>query len=220
MARYGPLTKDTTTVALGLAQIRIGNSADNITRPNPVLSSSDSIGAMASTKFTADAEYFKLESGFPLMEDTIFPLRESAMLECTFKEITPYNLALARGVDPTGGAYPNNHSGSVKLGTLATPAFIRMEALYTFPDQTNSLYIIFPRAQVSSSVELDLAEEDVAAVPVTIESKRADSDTSGGHSTWDDMPLGQLIWATSGTVWTTTTTTTSSTSSSTTTTAP
>ena len=78
MARYGPLTKDTTTVALGLAQIRVGDSANNITRTKPVLTSSDSIGALANTKFTAAAEYFKLESGFPLMEDTTFPLRDNA----------------------------------------------------------------------------------------------------------------------------------------------
>ena len=101
VTRSGPLTKDTTTVALGLAQIRIGASAANITKQNPILAASASIGALANTTFTSNAEYFKLESGYPLLEDATFPLRESAMLECAFKELTPANFALAKGLDPT-----------------------------------------------------------------------------------------------------------------------
>ena len=42
MARSGPVTKDTSTVALGLAQIRVGNAATNIGTVAPVLASGDS----------------------------------------------------------------------------------------------------------------------------------------------------------------------------------
>lgn len=101
MSRTGPVTKDTSTVALGLAQIRVGNSAAHIAEIEPQLTADDSIGALASTKFTADVDYWKLESGFPRLEDITLPIREAAMLECEFKEITPFNLALARGVDVT-----------------------------------------------------------------------------------------------------------------------
>jgi len=213
MARYGPLTLDSTTVALGLAQIRVGASAANITRPNPVLASTDSIGALASTKFSGETEYFHLESGFPMLEDAVFPLREKASLECAFKEITPANIAMTRGLDPA--SYSASHAGSIALGSIATPEVIRMEAVYTYPDQTNALNIIFPVAQCTSPVEIDFAEEEPAAVPMVFESKRADGDASGGHSTWDDMPLGQIIWSSSDTTWTTTTTTSSTTSSTT-----
>lgn len=297
MARSGPVTRDTSTVALGLAQVRVGNSAANIASEDSVLASTNSIGALGSTKFTGNVDYWKLESGFPMLEDLSIPLRESAMLEVTYKEISSYNLALARGIDPTadisatitevksnttlgtttgdlavtddGGviddewtvvftgseagsifgketghladfaaldseiapdnsgnpyfsipanffsgtwaadetyvfkttpyvagtsAYASAHGGEIKLGAMAAPAFIRMEAVYTYPNGTNHMYIIFPRANVTSSTELDMQAEDAAAPPMTFEAKRADSDMSGGNAVWDDMPLGRIYF--------------------------
>lgn len=194
MARSGPVTKDTSTVALGLAQIRIGESAANVGTPIPVLTSTDSIGALADTKFTSTIEVWKLESGFPLMEDHQIPIREVAMLECSFKEITPYNVALSRGVDPTGGGYDLVHSGEVKLGDFDQRDidYIRMEARYTFPNGTNYMDIIFPRAQAVPNTELDMQSEDAVASPISFESKRADSEVSGGSAVWDDRPLGSI----------------------------
>jgi hypothetical protein len=54
MPRAGPVTKDTSTVALGLAQIRIGVSATNIGAIHPALTSDDSIGALADTKLCVE----------------------------------------------------------------------------------------------------------------------------------------------------------------------
>lgn len=193
MARYGPLTKDTTTVALGLAQIRVGASSTNIAKVNPQLTSTNSLGAMASTKLTCEAEYFTLESGFPLLPDAEFPLRESAMMEVAFKEMTPQNIAFAKGIDATTG-YAEAHSGEVVLGDLSSPAYVRMEAVYTYPDKTNKMYVIFPRAQIKSSLELDLQAEEPAASPMSITAQRADSEASGGHAVWDDKPLGRIQW--------------------------
>jgi hypothetical protein len=188
----GPTTKDTSTVALGLAQIRIGASAANVNKINPQLQASDSIGALATTKFTGEAEYWKLESGFPLLEDLSIPLRTRAMLECEFKEITPANLALAQGKDPA--SYSLVHSGEIELGSLTNPEYIRMEAHYTFPNGSNYMHIIFPRANVESSVEMDLQSEDNVNVPITITSKRADSAVSGGNAVWDSKPLGRILF--------------------------
>lgn len=212
MPRTGPTTKDTTTVPLGLAQIRIGSASTYVGQVRPILASTDSIGALANTKLTLNQEFYKLESGYPLLEDALFPLRESAMLECSFKELTPANLALAKGLDPTLSEYSEAHSGTVGLGALATPQYVRMEAVYTFPDAVNTMTIIFPRAQVASAPEVDFQMEEVAAVPITIEAKRADSEMSGGHPAWDDKPLGRIYWDDgAGTMTTTTTTTTSTT---------
>ena len=207
VSRSGPLTKDTTTIALGLAQIRIGNSPNNITM---VLTSSDSLGALANTNFSSTAEYFKLESGYPLLEDATYPLREKAMLECAFKEMTPANFALAKGIDPS--TYTDAHTGRIALGAISTPEFVRMEAVYTYPDGTNTMNIIFPRAQVTSAIEMEFAEEEPAAVAVSIEGKRADSGITDannpGNAAWDDKPLGQIVWNDGSTFTTTTTTTT------------
>jgi len=193
MARKGPVATDTSTIALGLAQIRVGSSSSNITSPGAALSSSDSIGALASTKFMGNTDWYKLESGMPLIEDFTTPTREGASLECAFKEITPKNLALAHGTDVSSGSY-TAHSGEITLGGRTSPAYVRMEAYYVYPNGTNTMTIIFPRAQVSANVEMDLAAEDAAAVTITFESKNASSDVSGGNAVWDDKPLGHIIW--------------------------
>jgi hypothetical protein len=297
MARSGPVTKDTSTIALGLAQIRIGKTVPNIASTGAVLLSSDSIGALANTKYTGNVDFFKFESGFPLLEDLIIPMRESAMLECTFNEITPFNLAMAHGIDPNadvsatiteigsvtvagtttgdisvddlGGAvtdrftvvftspttasvygeisghvgdmanltdifapdnggnpyfsipasffsgvwdadetytfftteytagtaaYASAHSGSIGIGSRTAPDYIRMEAVYTYPNGSNHMYIIFPRAQAAATAEIDLQKEDAAGVPVTFEAKRADSEVDGGNAVWDAMSLGQILF--------------------------
>jgi hypothetical protein len=193
LTRSGPLTKDPKVVALGLAQIRIGVSAANIADATPCLVAADSIGALASTKFVGKTDFWKLESGFPLLEDYTLPIRESAALECAFKELSMANLQLARGIDPTD-EYSDT---SIALGGLIAPEFIRMEAVYTFPDNLRQMVIIFPRANVISSMEIDLKAEDAATVPITFESKRADSGISvGGSAVWDDMPLGTITFLT------------------------
>ena len=194
MARKGPVTRNTSTVALGLAQIRTGPAATHITKPMPALTADDSLGALANTKYTGNTDWYKLESGFPLIEDYTVPIREAAAMECAFKEITPKTMALAHGIDSSTG-YTDAHSGEVKIGGRVAPAYLRMEALYTYPNGTNTMTIIFPRAQVSASVEMDLAAEDAAAVPIVFESKNASSDVVGGDALWDDMPLGHIVWA-------------------------
>ena len=194
MARKGPTTKDTSSLALGLAQVRIGASAANIVKVEPQLAAGASIGSLADTKFMGEVDYWKHESGFPLLEDFTLPIREKASLECTFEEINPYNLALASGIDPTGGGYSSVHSGEIALGGKVAAAYIRMEAVYTFPSGSEYMTIIFPRAQVSSSVEIAMQREDAAAVPITIEAKTADSTITGGNAVWDDKPLGRIIF--------------------------
>lgn len=196
MAMKGPVTKDTTAVALGMAQIRIGVSATYIGNTTLQLTASDSIGAMANTKFVGNTDWYKLESGFPLLEDVTIPIRETASLECAFKEVTPANMLLAYGLDPNAAAYVGNtaHSGEVPLGARISPAYVRMEARYTYPSGTDYMDIIAPRAQVSSSIEVDMMPEDAAAVPVVFEFKRADSEITGGNSAWDSKPLGSIQW--------------------------
>jgi len=186
----GPVTVESTAIALGLAQIRVALAATHIDKNTRQLTASDSIGSLASTKFTSEVEFFRHESGFPLLEDVTIPLREKAMLECAFEELTPANMALAQGKDLT--TYSAAHSGEIALGALATPTNLRMEAVYTYPDGTNTMNIIFPRAQVSASPEIDLQKEDAVAVTVVFESKQADSNNSAGSSAWDGRPLGSI----------------------------
>ena len=308
MSRSGPITKDTSTIALGMAQIRVGNSAANISSIDKVLTASNSIGSLGQSNVMAPVEYWVLEGGYPLIEELTLPLREKSYAEVTFRELTAYNFALSRGVDPSadvdasvpsaadvnssagtlgaeptvdnlggvidgrftivvvaftslssmdldiyeeslglvdqvtgfdststalapddgsneyfniasgsfGGTYVANDtitfrttpfvsgtsayssvdSGEIKLGTLQAPAFIRMEAVYTFPNKARELVVVFPRAQVTSSLEINFQGEDAALPPMTITAKTADSETAGGHANWDDKPLGRIYWQT------------------------
>jgi len=191
----GPVTVDTSALALGLAQIRVGNSADNIAKPGAELSASDSIGSLTGTKFIGNTEWYEHESGFPLKKDFAIAIRDNASIEGTFEEIKPYNLALAYGIDPTDGSYPSSHTGEIALGGRTSPEYVRVETVYTFPNGTNYMTIIFPRAQVKSTVEIDLQAESAAGVPITIDSNIADSNVSGGNAVWDSKPLGRIFFS-------------------------
>ncbi len=296
MSRSGPVTTDTSTVALGLAQIRVGKSAANISQTGIRLPSTASMGAMASTQFVSNVDYWQLKSGFPQLEDMVLPLSETCSLECAFKQLSPMNLALARGLDPfedkpaeiipgvaktaagtfanviapnddggvteqytvifesataidiygtisghlgnfadltiaiapdNGGnpyftipanfftgtwaaaelytfvgvaavagtvAYADAHAGEIKLGQIQTPKFIRMEAVYTYPNKINHMYIVFPRANAVSSLEIDFQVEDNVSPAVTFEAKRADAEVDGGDAVWDSMALGRIFF--------------------------
>jgi len=305
----GPVTVYAQSWALGLAQIRIGNSAGNIASVMPVLPAPSALGAMANTKYVGSADFFNQESGFPLSRDGVIPLREGAAFECAFKEITPYNIAIARGLDPSGarnagvkmgiamqtilgtvdpaksitvannagpinetwviaftgaatficyglttgrvqdggadgavgsvfapdndallyfsipadfftgtwaagqtyvfstsaynaagnGLYSAPQAGTVPLGGMTAPEYIRAEIVYTFPNRA-TLTWIFPRAQIAAAQELDFQAESEASSPIRIESQRADSNVSGGNAAWNYAsgssygPLGCMIW--------------------------
>ncbi len=206
LTRTGPVTRNAQTVALGLAKILVGKSADNIDDINQVLDETEnSMGAMASTNFVSEIEYWKLESGFPMLEDLSLPLREAARLECEFKEISLRNLAIARGIDADTEGYPHSltagaeEESEINLGSIKAPDYVRMEAIYTYPDQQHQMIIVFPRANVTSSMELSLAAEDNANVPITFEAKRADSGvTDIVTDVWDQAPLGKIFFTVVG----------------------
>lgn len=311
----GPVTRYSQAWALGLAQIRMGNSADFINYPFPVLPANKSLGAMAQTRYAGNAEFFPIESGFPLSEDGVIPLSETSAMEAAYRELTPYNAAIARGLDPTAIAawvnmgasnlgvynvcagtaavsssvsisvdddagpinevwmviftsasayqvvgmktglvqdgaangtisaafepenganhyftipadffpaatwaagdiyvfstgkydstaaslYGNASAGQMPLGGMQAPEYLRMEAVYTFPNG-GTLTMIYPRCQVAANQEIPFSAEDAASSPMTIESKKADSSTSDGNVVWDFTvkggrgPLGTMIW--------------------------
>ena len=295
MERFGPVTKNAKTIPLGMAQIRIGKASTNIATPAAVLNSTNSIGALASTKWTSQIDKWTFESGWPLLQDIEYPIREGSIMEAAFHEITPFNMALTRGIDPFGDtsatvtelqsntsagtttgtispdddggvsddftfvfdgsggfecygavsghvgtgtitvlfepdnsgnpyfsvpanyfdsgfilddtyvirttafaagttAYANDRSGEIYLGALRAFEMIRMEAVYTFPDGLSWIVFVFPQATAAGNSELDFQKEDAPAVPISFNSKRSDSGIVGGHSTWDDRPLGWVYW--------------------------
>jgi hypothetical protein len=97
----GPVTKDTSAIALGLMDVRVGPSAANIGTATPVLTTAHSIGALATSTYTGTITYYEHYSDFPLSKDLILPTQGDEMITCAFEEITPKNLAIAQGLDPS-----------------------------------------------------------------------------------------------------------------------
>ena len=188
----GPITVETSSLALGLAQIRVGPSATHIGKSYPVLSASDSIGSLTQTDFSGNTEWWEHYSGFPQLKDYSIPLKEDATLTAAYEEITPYNIALANGIDPTGGGYADAHSGEIALGGKSAPAYVRMEAVYTYPDAAHYMTIIFPRAQIKSNLEVSMNATDSAKPGIEFISNIADSNNASGHACWDGKPLGVI----------------------------
>lgn len=187
----GPATKDTSSLALGLAQVRVLASAANIGSVNPVGVAGDSIGAITKSLFSAEMEVWRHMAGFPQIEDHNIPLSKKAVIEVDAEELSPANIALALGLDPAD--YTDVHSGAIALGALTSAVYLRSELVYTFPDTDYTMVPVFPRAQVTGSVSLDFQAADDVKNPMAIESKRADSEVSGGSAVWDNAPLG-YIW--------------------------
>lgn len=193
MARSGPLTKTPSTLALGFAQVRVGPSTEHIAKATPTLTEDNSIGSLAQTKFTNSVEYWNHSSGFPALEDQVYPLSEKPTMECQFEELTPANLAIAMGKDMA--SFSDEHEGTIALGAMVEPIRVRMEAVYTFPSGKHTMTIIFPAAQVTSSTELDFQSQDNVKAPMTFEARTADSTVAGGNAVWDSMPMGCIIFA-------------------------
>lgn len=190
----GPITKDTSTLALGLAKISVLASAANIANPFPAAVAGDSIGAITKSALTLEYEVWKHMAGFPQKEDYNVTLSKTAKIEAEAEELTPFSMALASGIDPT--TYTNVHSGMIPLGALSSIDTIRTEMLYTFPSGTYKMDVVFPRAQVAPGVSADFQAKENIKVPLTIEAKNAESTVSGGHAVWDVAPLGRIWFGT------------------------
>jgi len=198
MARTGPVTKAANTVPIGLAKVLVSTDWETHfeTRGQALDDINDTLGALNSSSFDSEIDFWRLESGFPAMEDKVVPLRERASFSLEFKEVHPRNMALARGADFS--TLDSTLSGEISLGNVTEPRYVRAEAIYTYPNGSNKMSFIFPRAQVTSTANIAFAAEDNPNVPVTIESKRADSevqavqdsDTITDKEFWSDAPLG------------------------------
>jgi len=97
------ITKDTGAILLGMMDIRVGPSAANIGTATPVLTTAHSLGALAEVTYNSTKAYYTHMSGFPMYEDLILPTQGGETMTCAFEEITPKNLAIAQGIDPSVG---------------------------------------------------------------------------------------------------------------------
>lgn len=297
----GPRTKSPQNIALGLMDIRLGNSAANIGTTTPVLTSSNSLGALADASYTFSKEFYQHRSAFPAVLDLVIPTSGDEMITCSVEEISPYALAVSQGIDPTsagsawvgtaysvvsstagtyntaddidGGAdaesdtyrvvfltattysvysdsrgkltgdqigegdttalstftdgavellsipasyftgtwaaddlftfammkegYASATTGEILLGNLSSPDYLRVEGVYTFPDASFDMVVIFPRAMaMTDNGELAFANDASATISMTFTATPADDSISGGNSVWNASPLGKIVFQT------------------------
>jgi hypothetical protein len=297
----GPRTKSPQNIALGLMDIRLGNSAANIGTVTPVLTASNSLGALADASYTFSKEFYQHRSAFPAVLDLVIPTSGDEMITCSVEELSPYALAVSQGIDPSaagstwvgtsytvvssalgtyntaddidGGAdaeydtyrvvfltattysvysdsrgkltgdqlgegdttvlstftdgttellaipsgfftgtwgaddlftfsmskegYDSATTGEISLGTLQSPDYLRVEGVYTFPDASFEMVVIFPRAQaMTDNGELAFANDAPATISMTFTATPADSTIVGGHASWDSAPLGRIVFQT------------------------
>jgi len=117
---HGPITKYQDAWAIGLMQIRVGASQANIASTGAVLTAAHSLGALEATKFMSEKETYRKLSGFPKLESGSVPLKESCTLSIAFKELTPYIMAMAMGIDPTASAAPAVQEAVTKVSAAGT----------------------------------------------------------------------------------------------------
>jgi len=89
-------------------------------------------------------------------------------------------------------AYADDYVGSIGLGAMAAPKFLRVEGYYEFPNKDRCIDIIIPRAQVTSSIDATFANDETNA-PLAFGAKGASAEVAGGNAVWDAMPLGRII---------------------------
>lgn len=185
-----PVYRNSTTVMLGLAQIRIAESAPYIGYPTACLTKAHSLGAMVETRILGEDFDYILRSGFPQTDDLIIAYEQHVIVECVLREITPINMALMFGqaYDPT--TYDDPHDGQIYLGTRGVTSFIRVEFIYWYPESNYQMHLILPKAYISTEVLIDWAVEDDYGAPFACVSTPSDSDSIGGHAIWDAAPLG------------------------------
>lgn len=296
----GPRLINPDRLALGLMEVRVGPSAANIATTTPVLTSAHSLGALSDATYSFSREYFEYYAQFPRIKSVVIPTQETQTITCSFDEVTPRNLAILQGIDPSaagsawvgsaynivssatgtynladdidGGAdaesdtyrvvfltattysvysdsrgkltgdqlgegdttaistftdgatelvaipanfftgtwaaddlfsfvmakegYDSATAGEIKLGTITAPEYLRVEGHYVFANGTNTLTVIFPRAQARSDTgELAFAADTNTSTSITFEATPADSGVSGGNAVWDEAPLGKVIMA-------------------------
>ena len=178
--------KERETVALGLGKISIGSSSSHLASTTQALSSTDYFSALTDISFTINKKFKKqvsVKDSIELLQD-VFVSSSTFVISVTFIEILQKTLSYALGGD----------GGSTELGSLllSDPTDLRVELEYLYPNKTNKLIVILPRAVVTSSMPVSFAEDDNLDVPMTLLAKRVDNIVGG--SSWDAFPYGRIYF--------------------------
>lgn len=153
-----------------------------VTSTSGTMLSGNHIGSIKDAKVTISREYLKHESGFPVATDLTVPVKEGITIEGKMEEMSPYNLALAFGLDPLSYSAT---TATFNGGNLVLPATVQMWAV---TQDAGGQYITFKlwKANSESAFEFNPANGAWAAVNLKMDGL-LDND---GHAS---SPLYQLV---------------------------
>jgi len=142
--------KDANNIAIGPAEILIGDSASNLEFINPVLNQDNYFGyaevtnIVYSTQYNSrtyvntnyDAEDYKAD-------------RTSCTIEMQTVELSKDILKLLIGIDPA------SNGNIIPIHKIADVDF-RLEITYNYPNKTRKLQLVFPKIRIRSGLNLSL----------------------------------------------------------------
>jgi len=183
MSLTGTRVKETESLFFGLAELFIGDSATNETSTTAVLAETNYFSCLSSVSFIVNKEFIN-RYGYTLSMKTIIDhllVGSSLEVNVEFIELTQKNLSYSLGGDGTGTNF---------LTTLfIQPTALRLELVFTYPNKTNSMTLVFPKTKViAPSVLFDFESESPMKVPMTF------SVLPSTVAEWATIPMGKAIF--------------------------
>lgn len=171
------------SISLGLAELYLGDSDSLITQTTRVLTSTNYFGAKTDVSFSCSREYVKryeTDGNIQFLMDHLLT-RVDISISIQFIEI--YNKTISYAL---GG---NGIDTDLMAPLIDDPVKLRAELVFTYPNKTNQMILIFPRTQiVTPDFDLTFNSEDAMAAPLVIKALRTDNEN------WSTRPLGKSIF--------------------------
>ncbi len=167
----------------GLAKLYIGLSSTYEASTTPALSSGDYFSSLVNvsmvTKKESKAKY-KIVSAIKILEDILITA-SGIDLAIDFIEMSEKALSFSLGGDGSDTNILNNLMGQ---GTI-----LRAELLFTYPNGSNTMTMVFPKVRVTSSPSFKFESENPMQVPLIF------SVLYCSHINWVADPMGKIIFA-------------------------
>jgi len=176
---------DSEKLFFGLAKLYIGDSATNEASDTAVLGSSTYyLSSLVNVAIFVKKEFFssfRLADTIRILEN-IFLVSASLDIEVEFIEMTGKTLSYSLGGD---GSDTN-----ILTNLLDQSSLLRAELVFTYPNGTNTMTLIIPKAKViNAATALEFQSEEPMKVPMILSALYCT------HANWSSEPLGKIIFA-------------------------
>jgi hypothetical protein len=171
--------KDRSSIAIGSAEIRIGEYESNVNQLLPVLTEANYFGYSEVVNVVYSVDTKTRNDVASLYTSSAHSNRTICTIEMQTVELSKDIINLLFGI------YPHNNGNRISLANIADIDF-RLEILYTYPDKTRTATFVFPKVRINRGLNLSLTGDAEVVQSLNI---IALEETS---SLWDDYKLGYI----------------------------